>query len=187
LSIVGRATVCSLEAGPHFVGPVNPSLQAAVERALTEATGHLDHEKCAGIFRDFRDTHGKPLSANLAERRLTARAFLQAIRFADGEHQRACENADVLAFTHPRTDIVYLCGTRFALFAHTNPRLGAALLLHEELHALGLGENPPPSHEITMRVLAACRAPARAAGEIRPGGPRRANGCGPFPPFDGLE
>ncbi|HKD12713.1 MAG TPA: hypothetical protein VKE50_11585 [Thermoanaerobaculia bacterium] len=184
---MGCASVYPLESSPQFVGPITPSLQAAVERALTEATARLDREKCAGIFRHYRDADGKPLSANLTERRLTARAFLQAIRFADGEHQRACENSDVLAFTHPRTDIVYLCGTRFALLAHSNPRLGAALLLHEELHVLGLGENPPPSHEITMRVLAACSAAAQAAGEIRPDGSRRAHGCGPFPASDGLE
>ena len=187
LSIVGRATVSPLESAPRFVGPVAPSLRAAVERAFNEATARLGHEACDGIFRDFRDADGRPLSSSLAELKLTARAFLQAIRFADGERHVVCANTDVLAFTHPRTDIVYLCGTRFALFAHANPRLGAALLLHEELHALGLGENPPPSQEITMRVLAACRAPARTARQTPTDAPTRAYGCGPFPATDGLK
>ncbi|MGH9253012.1 MAG: hypothetical protein ACRD3C_00415 [Vicinamibacterales bacterium] len=40
------------------------------------------------------------------------------------------------------------------------PRLSGArgLVIHEFLHALGLGENPPTSDEITERVTAKCGA-----------------------------
>jgi hypothetical protein len=30
------------------------------------------------------------------------------------------------------------------------------LIIHEVLHTLGLGENPPPSADITARVMARC-------------------------------
>jgi hypothetical protein len=52
--------------------------------------------------------------------------------------------------------VIYLCGWRFAVAHRNNPRLGASVLLHEELHSLGLSENPPTSQEITTRVLARC-------------------------------
>ena len=32
-----------------------------------------------------------------------------------------------------------------------------AALIHESLHSLGLGENPPTSSEITSRVISRCR------------------------------
>jgi hypothetical protein len=37
-----------------------------------------------------------------------------------------------------------------------NSRHAEALLIHEMLHSLGLGENPPTSHQITARVRARC-------------------------------
>jgi len=37
-----------------------------------------------------------------------------------------------------------------------NPSQTEAFLIHEELHSLGLGENPPSPKEITARVLALC-------------------------------
>jgi hypothetical protein len=43
-----------------------------------------------------------------------------------------------------------------------NSRHAEALVIHEMLHSLGLGENPPPSDEITARVRARC-------GETSPG------------------
>jgi hypothetical protein len=38
-----------------------------------------------------------------------------------------------------------------------NPTLAEAMVIHEMLHTLGLGENPPTTFEITDRVMARCR------------------------------
>jgi hypothetical protein len=38
-------------------------------------------------------------------------------------------------------------------------------VIHEALHTLGLGENPPTSTEITSRIAARCQ---RAAGSLQP-------------------
>jgi len=157
------ASLSLAESAARFAGPVGPFLRAAVERALADAEARLDREECARVFEDFRDAVGRPLSATLTDLRLTARGYLQGIRFADGEHERVCSDDGVFAFTHPGADTIYLCGTRFAALERTNPRLGAALLVHEELHTLGLGENPPLSREITTRVLSACRATAETS------------------------
>ena len=51
---------------------------------------------------------------------------------------------------------MYLCGRQFALVDGNNPSQTEASLIHEELHSLGLGENPPNPKEITARVLAMC-------------------------------
>ena len=39
----------------------------------------------------------------------------------------------------------------------TNPTYVEALVIHEMMHTLGLGENPPSSLEINARVLKRCR------------------------------
>jgi len=41
--------------------------------------------------------------------------------------------------------------------ARRDPILADAALIHESLHSLGLGENPPSSLEITSRVISRCR------------------------------
>jgi len=39
----------------------------------------------------------------------------------------------------------------------SEPGVAESLVIHEVLHTLGLGENPPASVEITRRVEARCR------------------------------
>ena len=58
--------------------------------------------------------------------------------------------------TDPGSRVVYICGPQFALVDRDNPSQTEAFLIHEELHSLGLGENPPSPKEITARVLAMC-------------------------------
>jgi len=51
--------------------------------------------------------------------------------------------------------VIYVCGTRFTdRFARRIA--GEILLIHELLHALGLGENPPTSAHITDAVRIRC-------------------------------
>ena len=52
---------------------------------------------------------------------------------------------------------VFLCGQRFAQLARRDPELASVILIHEEFHSLGLGENPPSSAEITARIAERCR------------------------------
>lgn len=51
-----------------------------------------------------------------------------------------------------------VCGSRFVRQVGRNPRHAEATLLHEALHSLGLGENPPSPDYITERVEARCWA-----------------------------
>ena len=141
---------------PGFVQPVDPFLFAAADAALAAAEEALRHPGCGAIFTDFHDPSGVPLRAALETLGMPADVFLRSLRFVNGEHLSVCRPG-VLAGTRTGSRVVYLCGMRFASAQRTNPRLGAALILHEALHALGLSENPPTSLEITAGVLARCR------------------------------
>jgi hypothetical protein len=56
----------------------------------------------------------------------------------------------------PGSRVVQVCGRRFGAVARRNPRLAEASVIHEMLHSLGLGENPPDPQVITGRVLDLC-------------------------------
>ena len=150
------STALAAQREPEFVGKVDPFLRAAIAKAFTLALEKLGRESCLEIFSEFHGRDGLPLTSQLEALDRTATAQLALIRFADGAHDRTCSESAVFAFTHPRTATVYVCGQRFGTLAHTHPALAAALILHEELHSLGLGENPPESREITSSVMQRC-------------------------------
>jgi hypothetical protein len=81
--------------------------------------------------------------------------------FADGSRQRACRSDTVLGVTNAGSHVVFLCA-RFAEMEWKDPRYGEAILIHEMLHSLGLGENPPSSWEITTKVLKGCAKRSRS-------------------------
>ena len=75
--------------------------------------------------------------------------------FQDGNSAPRCQGA-ALAFTEPGSRIVYVCSQRFRSEWIANTRYSRAVVIHEALHTLGLGENPPSSQAISEAVLAYC-------------------------------
>jgi hypothetical protein len=130
--------------------------EAGLARVLAMAEEKLARPECREIFSDFHDAGGRPLVRLLEETGRDGPGLLRALRFADGSPSSQCLNRYTLAWTHPGMQTVYLCGLRFADSAHFNPRFTANLLIHESLHSLGLGENPPASLEITRQVSTRC-------------------------------
>src|SRR5262249_35531304 len=64
-----------------------------------------------------------------------------------------CRADDVTAlFTVPNSRVVYVCAARFVDRFAVKTADGELLMIHELLHTLGLGENPPKSSEITAVV-----------------------------------
>jgi hypothetical protein len=61
-----------------------------------------------------------------------------------------------MAVTAPGSRVVYVCGRRFAEAQSRSATRAELVVLHEALHTLGLGENPPDSLEITRRVGQRC-------------------------------
>ena len=134
-----------------------PGLNSVVQMAVFEAHRRLESARCRELFSDFRDASGRTLQENLDSIGRTAQNYLEWIWFANADLQSRCAQTDVLAFTVPGSRVVSYCGDHFTR------RLGrrglgplATVLIHEELHSLGLGENPPTSDEITRRVEWRC-------------------------------
>jgi hypothetical protein len=144
------------EGVPEFVGRVDPVVKAAVTRAFAIALERLGHERCLQVFSEFNDGAGRPLTENLEALNLTATSQLTSLRVADGANEKTCADPGVLAYTHPGASTISVCGHRFASLGRANPRLASALILHEQLHSLGLRENPPESQQITASVLRGC-------------------------------
>lgn len=132
-----------------------PAAAAAVAKAVRGAIRRLEHDSCRRIFTDFADATGRPLQAGLDELGVTAPAYLQLIGFYDGSAERRCERSTVQAFTTPGHRTVFVC-PRFTRAQLSEPVTAEMVVLHEALHTLGLGENPPVSTEITRRVTERC-------------------------------
>jgi hypothetical protein len=53
--------------------------------------------------------------------------------------------------------VIHVCSNRFADRQAKDHVYVELIVIHEFLHALGLGENPPTSDAITKQVAARCR------------------------------
>jgi hypothetical protein len=140
-------------AGPVRIGSV--FVAGLVRRAMEGAAHRLDAPGCQRIFTEFQDRDGRTLADNLAALGDDGRAFLGRLLFYDaGDHQLCARGA--LAITHPNSRVVLVCAGPFQRAYFRDPALAEAVIIHEALHGLGLGENPPTSQAITARVLNRC-------------------------------
>jgi hypothetical protein len=88
---------------------------------------------------------------------MTPQAYLGAIRFVSGSEDRVCATGQGFAgLRRAGDDVVYVCPARFRELAQRDALMAEAVVIHEMLHTLGLGENPPSSREITSRVMHRC-------------------------------
>lgn len=169
-SLVALGFLWWAAAGPAVgAEPVNPSAAtgsrvrlrgaagAAVRRAVEGARLRLMEPACTRLLTQFVDQAGEPLQARLDSMGLSASEYVGAVLFVDGSSQKACGTGEILGGTEPGSRVVALCAASFTETERRNARLAEALVIHETLHSLGLGENPPSSHEITTRVLASCQ------------------------------
>ena len=128
----------------------------AATRALTGAAKWLADRQCEGLFAEFEDMTGNPLSGRLLEMETTAAGYLRLVFFFDGGRHQTCQRHGILAFTAVGSRTVYLCGRSFERAFRKDRRAAQAALIHEMLHSLGLGENPPSPAHITARVQKLC-------------------------------
>jgi hypothetical protein len=128
----------------------------ALERALQAAAVDLRGARCQGLLDEFADASGQPLRSVLAAKGLGIEEYLTQVFFYDAP-EGACRGGR-LAVTTPGSRVVYVCGTRFQREMFRKPAHAQAAVIHEVLHTLGLGENPPSSEQITARVLDRCGA-----------------------------
>jgi len=136
---------------------IAPGLTASSVRLAREgAARRLSQPRCAEVFRDFVDARGRPLQEKLDAYRLTGREYLSLVYFADGSEDGRCRDGNVLANTTPGSRRVSIC-TRFDRAYRQDRIWTEVVVIHEALHTLGLGENPPSSFEISTRVASRCR------------------------------
>lgn len=144
--------------------PVDPKMRMIapgpmaswVRLAREGAARRLAQSECAGIFGDFAGAAGQPLQEKLDAYGLTGSEYLALIYFADGVEGGRCGDEMVLATTTPGSRLVSVC-RRFVRAYRDDPTWAEVVVIHEALHTLGLGENPPTSFEISTRVSARCR------------------------------
>jgi len=129
----------------------------AARRTLERAAHLMSLPECQQLLSDFVDASGQPLRRKLAELGVTAVQYLRLIIFYDGTNYGRCRESGILAFTSPDSRVVYLCGRDFLRTEQSAPDDARAVVIHEMLHSLGLGENPPSSRDITSRVRQRCR------------------------------
>jgi hypothetical protein len=119
------------------------------------AARRLGEPECGGLLTEFTDERGRPLEQRLVEPGIAREAYLGYVVFVDGRNTRACQRSHVLAVTNPGGRVVALCPS-FVRVVREDRGLAQAILIHEMLHTLGLGENPPSSCEINRRIFERC-------------------------------
>jgi hypothetical protein len=125
-------------------------------RAVRRAARLLERPPCRRLLAEFEDASGRPLQWALDALGLAPAVYLHDyVLFRDGSGQRGCAARATLAYTTPRSRVVHLC-PRFTASELERPGFTQVVVIHEMLHTLGLGEDPPSSREITDRVRRAC-------------------------------
>jgi hypothetical protein len=130
--------------------------RGAVERARKGAMQKLEREQCRRLLAEFRDTKGRALEANLADWGMGPAAYAALVPFLDGSREPLCRRVQTALVSSPGVRRVFVCPS-FVEVSVRDPLLAESLVIHEILHTLGLGENPPSQLEITRRVAAHCR------------------------------
>lgn len=107
----------------------------------------------SGFLSDFETEEGRTLQASLAASGFSLDDQWGRLWFLSGDGQRPCRSRATSAFTVPGGRVVFLCPTVFRRPVTVHDQL---LVIHEFLHTLGLGENPPSSDAITRQVARRC-------------------------------
>ncbi|HSF03063.1 MAG TPA: hypothetical protein VLA62_08630, partial [Solirubrobacterales bacterium] len=127
-----------------------------VRNALEGAARRLERPRCEGLVDQFADVEGRPLRASLAKVGADGPSYLSLLIFYDGSRHPRCRGGGIFAAAERGGRIVWICPEPFVRLAWSDPGTAEVVVIHEALHSLGLGENPPTSDEITGRVRAAC-------------------------------
>jgi hypothetical protein len=130
---------------------VDPIVASKLRHAMDAASELLEDESCEGLVDEFKDRHGRPLRDQLVRLGVDVTEYLELILFREG-----AARGDAIAYTSPGSRVVFVHGPSVERTAVNNPPHLVATVIHEMLHTLGLGENPPTSAEITARIMLRC-------------------------------
>lgn len=139
------------------LGFVDAGERFAVVSAAEGAARRLAAPACALVLGDFSDASGQPLASLDVAAPSALSGRWATLRFIDERDARRCQAGPTLAFTTPGARVVHVCGRRFRKFHASDPTSAEIIVIHEFLHTLGMGENPPTSDAITAQVAKRCR------------------------------
>jgi hypothetical protein len=129
--------------------------EATVRRAIDLALAKLAQPGCPSVYEEFELPNGGTPRSELDRIGIGPEEWLESLVFFDGSRDPVCRIGRAVLTTTPGSRAIRVC-PGFAQFQLRNPGLSASLIIHESLHALGLGENPPSSSEITQHVERRC-------------------------------
>ena len=132
-----------------------PFSQTAVRRAMDLALRKLAWPDCPGVYEEFALADGRTPRSQLDRMGMGPEEFLETLVFVDGSWDPVCHVGRVALTTTPGSRVIRVC-PGFPEYQLQDPGMSAVLIIHESLHALGLGEDPPSSSEITQRVERRC-------------------------------
>jgi hypothetical protein len=141
---------------PVLLGFMESDIRLAVRRAVDGAAARLARTRCQDLFTDFTDDDDQRLSITLAASGKSPAEALSALRFFEDGAAPQCRAGTTLAFTQTGSRLIRICGRQFRDRFQQNRPTTEIVVIHEFLHTLGLGENPPTSRAITERVAARC-------------------------------
>jgi len=141
---------------PGIYGFQNIETRFAVRLAVEGAATRLARPDCQEIFADFEDESGQRLSTKLATSGKSPLDAFGALRFLDYRGAGLCRRGGMLAFTRTGSWSIRVCAEQFRRSFQLDRTGTEIVVIHEFLHALGLGENPPTSDAITERVRVRC-------------------------------
>jgi hypothetical protein len=123
--------------------------------ALNGAHRKLGRPACQQLLDDFRDAEGKTLRENLGSIGAGPEEYLWSLTYRDGRDLASarCRKGGAAAVTHPGNHVIFVCTVPFG---EQRPGIRENTLIHEMLHSLGLGENPPSSGQINGQVRRRC-------------------------------
>ncbi len=139
-----------------LLGFVDSDRRFAVQGAVDGAAARLSRPSCQDVLSDFADESGQSLRTTLLARGSSPAEAFSALRFIDSHAAPQCGAGTTLAFTQTGSPVIHVCGGQFRKRSMRNRMTAEVIVIHEFLHALGLGENPPTSQAITAQVVLRC-------------------------------
>ena len=130
----------------------------ALRSALGRAVRRLDRPACRGVLSEFQDDSGRTLQAVLDQAGETPAVHIAGLYFYDGSATPQCQAPSTMAFTSRGSRVVLVCSSRLRAQQRRDASQVDVVVIHETLHTLGLGENPPTSQFISARVFSRCVA-----------------------------
>lgn len=136
----------------------DPMAANALRSAITRATRRLATPSCRRVLSEFQDDTGQTLQSVLDRAGQSTSEHMAGLFFYDGSRTPQCQAPGRMAFTSRGSRVVLVCPVQLESQERRDAVQLDVLIIHETLHTLGLGENPPTSGDISARVFSRCVA-----------------------------